>query len=205
MYLNWSWPIYYSTRLMGSYGENDGDYTSDTNNFDYLSLYETTPFSLHMDKPTIYFKEKHDRLIKFDCLWLLGGQLLVSQRFKTILEELTTSDIEYIEPTAIYTRDNKVLKEYYIIKLLNTVSAIDHENSISVYSDDNHFLYYDKRQFKTVSTETRLLAREAVSLEIILTDDLADELLKAGIKTDKGFGFFTVNPLKEYKRQKNKQ
>jgi hypothetical protein len=199
MYLNWSTPIYYSSRLIGSYGENEGDYDSDSDNFDYLSLYDTTPFSAQMDKPTIYFKEKHERLIKFDCLWMLGGQLLVSKKFKAILNSLTSSRIEYIEPAVIYTRDNSELNDYYIIKLLDEVSAIDHENSVSVYSEDNHFLYYNERCFKINSKETMLLAREALSREIVITKDLADTLSTCDIKVYSGFGFYTINPLTEYK------
>lgn len=202
MYLNWSTPIYYSSRLIGFYGENEGDYASDTDNFNYLSLYDTTPFSSHMDKPTIYFKEKYDRLIKFDCLWMIGGQLLVSKKFKAILDGLTSSRIGYIEPAAIYTRDNRELNDYYIIKLLDEVSAIDHENSVSVYSEDNHFLYYNERCFKTNSTETMLLAREALSKEIIITKDLADMLLGLDFQVYKYFGFYTVNPLVEYEKKR---
>lgn len=202
MYLNWSTPFYYSSRLIGSYGENDGDYSSNLNNFDYLSLYDAKPFSPYMDKPVIYFKENYERLIKFDVLWLLAGQLLVSQRFKHILEGLTSSAIEYIEPTAIYTRDNQELKEYYIINLLDNVSAIDHEKSAAVYSDDNHFLYYDRRWFKNQSNESMLLAREAISKEIVITQDLADKLLTLDIKVYSGFGFYTLNPLTEYKKKR---
>lgn len=202
MYLNWSTPNYYSSRLIGFYGENEGDYASKTNSFDYLSLYDTEPFSPDMDKPTVYFKENHARLIKFDILWLLAGQLLVSQRFKNLLEGVTSSTIEYIEPTAIYTRGNVELKDYYIIKLLDNVSAIDHEKSTAVYSDDNHFLYYDKRWFKKQSNETMLLAREALSKEIVITQDLADKLLTLDIKVYSGFGFYTLNPLTEYKKKR---
>lgn len=187
--------------MIGSYGDNEGDYASDANNFDYLSLYDTTPFSAHMDKPTIYFKEKYDRLIKFDCLWMIGGQLLVSKKFRTILDSLTSSRIEYIEPTVIFTRDNRELNDYYIIKLLDEVSAIDHDNSVSVYSDDNHFLYYNERCFKSTSKETMLLAREALSKEIIITKDLADKLLLLDLKVYQYFGFYTVNPLIEYEKK----
>lgn len=202
MYLNWSTPNYYSSRLIGSYGENEGDYTCKTVNFDYLSLYDAEPFSPFMDKPIVYFKENHDRLIKFDILWLLAGQLLVSQRFKHIMEGLTSSAIEYIEPTAIYTRDKQELKEYYIINLLDNVSAIDHEKSAAVYSDDNHFLYYDRRWFKNQSNEVMLLAREAISKEIVITQDLAEQLLTLDIKVYSGFGFYTLNPLTEYKKKR---
>lgn len=202
MYLNWSTPNYYSSRLIGSYGENVGDYASEINSFDYLSLYDTEPFSPYMDKPTVYFKENHERLLKFDILWLLAGQLLVSQQFKTILEGLTSSSIEYIEPSAIYTRDNSELKNYYIIKLLSNVAAINHENSTAVYSDDNNFLYYEKRYFKKQINESMLLAREALSKEIIITKDLADSLSVCNIKVYSGFGFYTINPLKEYKTKR---
>lgn len=202
MYLNWSTPNYYSSRLIGSYGKNEGDYVCKKNNFDYLSLYDTTQFSPQMDKPTIYFKEKHDRLIKFDCLWMIGGQLLVNKKFKDLLNSLTSSRLEYIIPAAIYTRDNVELNDYYIIKLLDEVSAIDHENSTAVYSDDNHFLYYEKRYFKKQNNESMLLARESLSKEIIITKDLEDSLLSCDIKVYSGFGFYEITPLKEYKTKR---
>lgn len=201
MYLNWSMPIYYSSRLIGSYGEKDGDYSSTHNNFDYLSLYESQLFPTHMDKPAVYFQEKYEHLIKFDCLWLLGEQVLVSKRLKTLLERLTTSTLEFVEPSIIHTKDQQILKEYYIINLLDRVSAIDSSNSTPVYSDDNHFLYYSKRQFKQ-STEKQLLAREIKSNEIIITHDIADDLLRANLNVCKCFGFYEVNPLTEYKTKR---
>lgn len=201
MYLNWSMPIYYSSKLIGSYGEKDGDYSSIHNNFDYLSLYESQLFSSYMDKPAVYFQEKYEQLIKFDCLWLLGEQVLVSKRLKILLESLTLSTLEFIEPSIIQTKDQQILKDYYIINLLDKVSAIDSNNSIPVYSEDNHFLYYSKRQFKQ-STEKRLLAREVMSNEIIITHDVADELLKANMNVCKCFGFYSVNPLTEYKTKR---
>lgn len=201
MYLNWSMPIYYSSKLIGSYGEKDSDYSSIYNNFDYLSLYESQLFPSYMDKPTVYFQEKYEQLIKFDCLWLLGEQVLVSKRLKTLLESLTLSTLEFIEPSIIQTKDQQILKDYYIINLLEKVSAIDSNNSIPVYSEDNHFLYYSKRQFKQ-STEKGWLAREVMSNEIIITYDLADDLLKANMNVCKCFGFYSVNPLTEYKTKR---
>lgn len=201
MYLNWSMPIYYSSRLIGSYGEKDADYSSIHNNFDYLSLYESQLFPTYMDKPTVYFQEKYEHLIKFDCLWLLGEQVLVSKRLKTLLESLTASTLEFIEPSIIHTKDQQILKDYYIINLLDRVSAIDSSNSTPVYSEDNHFLYYSKRQFKQ-STEKQLLAREVMSNEIVITHDVADDLLRANMNVCKCFGFYDVNPLTEYKTKR---
>jgi len=201
MYLNWSMPIYYSSKLIGSYGEKDGDYSSTHNNFDYLSLYESQLFPTYMDKPAVYFQEKYEHLIKFDCLWLLGEQVLVSKRLKTLLERLTTSTLEFVEPAIIHTKDQQILKDYYIINLLDRVSAIDSSNSTPVYNDDNHFLYYSKRQFKH-STEKQLLAREIKSNEIIITHDIADDLLRANLNVCKCFGFYEVNPLTEYKTKR---
>jgi len=47
-----------------------------------------------------------------------------------------------------------------------------------------------------------LLAREAISKEIVITQDLADQLLTLNIKVYNGFGFYTLNPLTEYKKKR---
>jgi hypothetical protein len=47
-----------------------------------------------------------------------------------------------------------------------------------------------------------LLAREALSKEIIITKDLADKLLDLDVKVYQYFGFYTVNPLLEYEKKR---
>lgn len=73
MILSWKAPTYYSEQLIGSYDIESGSYETAGSNFDYLSLLAGKPYPLNMDKPKVYFPCKKEKLLTYDCLWLLGG------------------------------------------------------------------------------------------------------------------------------------
>ena len=193
MYLKWSSPIYYPDSLIGSYAKESGSYSNPNDNFDYLSLCSGDLFSLTMDKPSIYFKSSSLKVIQYDLLWLLGGYILVSEKFANFLITYIPQQIELIKPSGIFTSNDVTIDNYFLLNIINKVHAVDKEVSTFTLSDDNHVLYYNTYWFKDYPLNEFLVSRDLDSFDILISKSFADKLLVSNFKVCKDFGFYKMD------------
>lgn len=193
MILAWQPPIYYSDELIGSYDLQYGSYDSTGSNFRYLSLLAGEKYPAEMDCPPVYFKCKKEKLLNYDCLWLLGGVPLVSARLADLLAKETDQEIEFIVPKRISADGKPVSELFYIVNPINTVNVVDQDQSIAETDDNGAVIYYTKIWFRDEGLAPRKIAREAESSDLLISEELANLIKANKFKCDGGLGFYRAD------------
>ncbi len=190
MVLVWKSPEDYSEKLIGSYDSESGAYETKDSNFEYLTLSSGLPYPAHMDKPSVFFFCPEKRLLKFDCLWLLGGVPLVSARLADFLRTHAEADLEFIKPRIINASGIEVSDEFFVVNAVNKVDVVDMERSTASLDDDGDVIFFKTICLKDEGMGVLHVAREARTRNLLITEALADKVIEAGFKGDKGLGFY---------------
>ena len=193
MILSWKAPTYYSEQLIGSYDIESGSYETAGSNFDYLSLLAGKPYPLNMDKPKVYFPCKKKKLLAYDCLWLLGGVPLVTERLANFLTHQSAQDIQLIQPAVVIADGEEVDEAFFIVNSINTVNAIDQWQSAAERDDDGSIIYFTKTWCLDDAAGMRGIAREPESGDLLISQQLADSMIEKKFKSNKGLGFYIAN------------
>ncbi|MGK5007854.1 hypothetical protein [Janthinobacterium sp. LB2P70] len=190
MILSWKAPIYYNDKLTGSYDKERGSYETAGSNFDYLDLLQGAPFPPGMDKPPVHFVCPRERLLKYDCLWLLGEVPLVSARLAEFLAGAAGQDVELLAPACIMAGGELVEQPFYIVNAAQQVQTVDLERSIAEKDDKGNIIYFTSRFFRDDAMAPRQIARDAQSGDLLLSSELAGLMKAARFKGDKKLGFY---------------
>lgn len=193
MALIWQSPIFYKSKLIGSYGENRGDYEIKGSNFEYLALSRGCPYPEEMDKPCVRFFVSSEKLSKYDCLWLLDGTPLISERLADFIRSHAGQEMELITPTTIYTANEEVSCGFYILNVVRKVKVIDRARSDAELDNEGGVIYFNTRFFNSFGMRDINLAREADSHDLLISEKLANEIIEKGFSVDKGLGFYSVD------------
>ncbi|HDS1655083.1 TPA: hypothetical protein QEL76_003043 [Stenotrophomonas maltophilia] len=190
MILSWKTPIHYNEKLIGAYDAHIGSYEASCSNFDYLALLDGQPYPRGMDRPPVFFQCSAQKLLKYDCLWLLGGIPLISERLADFLNAQAPTDIELIEPRHLVADQRDVDQRFYIVNASRSVEAIDHARSEAERDDDGNIIYFNQTWFLDAPPDMGRIAREAQSGDLLMSAGLADLMIDSGFKGDTGLGFF---------------
>lgn len=190
MILVWKAPEDYSEKLIGSYDAELGAYEAKGSNFEYLTLSSGIPYPPHMDKPGVFFFCPEKRLLKFDCLWLLGGVPSVSARLADFLLIHAGDDIELIKPDTINTSGVEVSSKFFVVNAVSKVNVVDMDKSTASLDEDGDVIFFKTIHLKDEGMGSRQIAREARTRNLLVTQALAEKMIDAGFKGDKGLGFY---------------
>ncbi|WP_175025332.1 MULTISPECIES: imm11 family protein [Burkholderia] len=190
--MSWKPPIRHNEKLIGSYDAEAGSYVTSGSDFDYLALLDGRPYPPAMDAPSVFFQCKVKKLLEHDCLWLLGGIPLVSARLAGFLGAQAPADVELIQPLRLVADHQEVSQRFYIVNAVKAVNAIDHTRSEAERDDEGNLLYFNKTWFLDNVLGMDLIARDAESGDLLITATLADSLIDAGFKGDKGLGLYSA-------------
>ncbi|MQA51843.1 imm11 family protein [Pseudomonas piscis] len=192
MILSWKPPPQYNPKLIGSYDVDSGAYETPGSSFDYLALLAGQPHPEAMDKPPVFFQCKTKKLLEHDCLWLLGAVPLVSARLADFLTQHAGADIQLIQPLSLIADAQEVSQPYYIVNAIKLVNAVDHARSEAERDDDGTLLYFNKTWFLQAAPQMGQIAREPESGDLLIRAALADSLIDAGFRGDKGLGLYSA-------------
>ncbi|KZE50290.1 MULTISPECIES: imm11 family protein [Stenotrophomonas] len=190
MILSWKTPIHYNEKLIGSYDARIGSYEASCSNFDYLALLEGRPYPRGMDRLPVFFQCNAQTLLKLDCLWLLVGIPLISERLANFLSAQAPTDIELIEPRHLVADHQDIAQRFYMINASRSVEAIDHARSEAERDDDGYIIYFNQTWFLDAPSEMGRIAREPQSGDLLISAGLADLMIDSGFRGDTGLGFF---------------
>lgn len=190
MILSWKTPIHYNEKLIGAYDARIGSYEASCSNFDYLALREGQPYPQTMDRPPVFFQCSAQKLLQHDCLWLLGGIPLVSERLADFLDAQAPTDIELIQPRRLVADHQDVDQRFYIVNASRSVEAIDHARSEAERDDEGNILYFNQTWFLDAPPVMGRIAREAQSGDLLISAGLADLMIDSGYRGDRGLGFY---------------
>ena len=190
MILVWKSPENYSEKLLGSHDLDSGAYETKGSNFEYLTLSSGLSYPTHMDKPSVFFCCPAKRLLKFDCLWLLSDAPLVSIRFADFLRTHAGDDVELIEPQIMNASGAEITGEFLVVNAVSKVDVVDMEKSTAELSDKGNVIFFKTVHLKDDGMGVRHIAREARSRDLLITEALAEKMIEAGFKGDKGLGFY---------------
>lgn len=192
MTLTWKAAIDYCEKSIGAYDEEEGSYENPKSNFDYLALLQGKPYPSGMDIPSIYFVNPAKKLLLLDCLWLVGGIPLVSRRLADFIRSHVETEIELIKPTAIYAAGTDFSHDYEILNPIQTVNAIDIEKSEAKLDNQGRIIYFKSKFIRDDSMTSHDIAREIQSLDLLVSERLAQKLNAEDFKVKNGINFYKL-------------
>lgn len=193
MILSWKAPIDYNENLIGSYDVEQGSYETRGSNFNYLSLSAGERYPASMDKPSIFFNCPASKLSSLDCLWLLGGAPLISARLASFLQEQAAQELELIRPKAILAAGSDVAETFFVLNAITKASVVDQQRSDAERDEEGDIIYFNKIYFTDNEAQVPTVARDTLSHDLLISQTLADKIIIAGFKGNKGLGFYSVD------------
>lgn len=190
MILSWKAPVDYHDKLTGSYDKEGGSYKTAGSNFDYLALLQGAPYPFGMDRPPVHFVCTRERLLKHDCLWLLGDVPLVSARLAGFLAGAAGQDVELLAPACIMAGGEPVEQPFYIVNATQHVQTVDLERSIAEKDDKGNVIYFTRTFLRDEELAPRQIARDAQSGDLLISSELAGLMKAARFNGGKSLGFY---------------
>ena len=190
MILSWKAPVDYNEKLIGSYDREHGSYETAGSNFDYLALLQGAPYPPGMDRPPVHFKCSKARVLKYDCLWLLGEVPLVSARLAAFLAGACAQDVELLCPAFMMADGELVDVPFYLLNAMHPAQVVDLERSSATMDDDGNVIYFTRTFFRDDALAPRSIAREAQSGDLLIASELAGRLKAESFRGDKNLGFY---------------
>lgn len=193
MNLAWRLPTDYNQKLIGSYDKIPGSYTNENSNFNYLELLKGRKYPSSMDRPSIYFPLAAEKITKYDCLWLLGRIPLISEKLANIINARCDKEIEIISPEKVYGAGAEINSKFFILNVVKNFEMMDLERSEFERDEDDEIIFFKTKYLKRIGMGTIQIARDRHSHELIVSKILADHMIEAKLKTDKGLGLYEVH------------
>jgi hypothetical protein len=190
MILSWKAPVDYHDKLTGSYDAQHGAYETAQSNFDYLALLEGAAYPSGMDRPPVHFVCTREKLLKHDCLWLLGEVPLVSARLAGFLADATGQDIELLSPACIMAGGQLLEPPFYILNAAHQVQVVDLQRSTAETDDAGNVIYFTRTFLRDEELAPRHIAREAQSGDLLISSELAGRMKAARFNGGKSLGFY---------------
>lgn len=190
MILSWKAPVDYHDKLIGSYDKEHGSYETAGSNFDYLALLQGAPYPAGMDRPPVHFNCTKARLLKYDCLWLLGEVPLVSDRLAGFLAAASGEDVELLRPAFVMADGETVDAPFYLLNARRQVQAVDLARSVAEKDDDGNVIYFTRTFFRDEGLAPGSIAREAQSGDLLIAGELAGRMTAQCFSSDKSLGFY---------------
>ncbi|MBE3028434.1 DUF1629 domain-containing protein [Janthinobacterium sp. GW458P] len=190
MILSWKAPVYYNDKLIGSYDTTRGSYETAGSNFDYLALLQGAPYPFDMDRPSVHVVCDQAKLLKYDCLWLLGNVPLISARLADFLAGAGDQDVELIRPACIMADGELVGEPFYILNAMHQAQVVDLARSIAQTDDVGNVIYFTRTFFRDEGLAPRHIAREAQSGDLLISSELAGRIRAGRFKGDRNLGFY---------------
>ena len=192
MTLTWKAPIDYRGKSIGAYDNEEGAYEAPGSDFDYLALLQGKRYPVDRDIPTLYFVDPEKKISRLDCLWLLGGIPLVSARLAEFLLAQVSADIQTVRPKAIHAAGSKTQLDYLILNATHAINAIDLEKSDAKADEEGTIIYFKKIHLMEDAMTQHAIAREAQSLDLLVSEMLAEKLIAGGFDTGTGISFYSL-------------
>lgn len=189
MILSWKIPFDYNDKLLGSYDREPGSYETAGSDFDYLALLQGAPYPPAMDRPPVHFVCTRARLLKHDCLWLLGSVPLVSARLAGFLASACGQDVELLRPAFLMAGGEPVDEPFYLLNAMRQAQVVDLQRSVAQTDDDGNVLYFTRTFFRDDGLAPASIAREAQSGDLLISGTLAGLMTAATFRVDKSLGF----------------
>ena len=115
---------------------------------------------------------------------------MVSARLADFLRTHAGNDVELIRPQIINASGIPVSDDFFAVNVTGKVNAVDIKNSTATLDDDGDVIYFNTIYLKDEGMGARHIAREAQARNLLITEALAEKMIKAGFKGDKGLGFY---------------
>lgn len=106
------------------------NYDCDVNSLD-KSMFERGLFIDDNIEKIVFLIDKIDEyLIKYDILPTMGGPILVSSKFKNILEENTSNSCQFFRSEIHSVNNNDINNDFFALNIIKAINCIDTEKSI---------------------------------------------------------------------------
>ena len=130
--------------------------------------------------PVVRFPCDKFELSKLDCLWTDGRVPLVSQRLRTLLEDLVPRKVEFFD-IRIFAEDEEILG-YYILNATRMINVIDVDKSeYRTVPGSDRIMAYEKIQIRSDFSDGIEFGRESSYFPYLFAGrELADAILNAG-------------------------
>lgn len=121
---------------------------------------------------------------------MASGVPLVSARLADFLCTHAEADVEFIKPRIIIASGIEVSNVFFVINAVNKVDVVDLERSTASLDNEGDVIFFKTICLKDEGMGVRHIAQEARTRNLLITEALADKMIDAGFKGDKGLGFY---------------
>lgn len=175
---------YYKLLLLDDSNQNDiVCFCKDSKGFEQYHLKEGKFIKNWNEDLTFYFKPE-EGIEQTDYLANNLGWFLVSNNFKSLLQEIDKSEIQYLPVRVVNAKDNSIITGYSVVNILNVLDVLNLEHSdYSVIEIDDEKVYSIRKYIinKNAVIDYHIFKISGYEIPMFVSDEFKNGVLKQEI------------------------